>query len=349
VKFTAAGRVRLRLRYARQMALFEVQDSGPGMSAQELERVFEPFERGSAGGGGSGLGLTIARMLVILMGGELTARSAPGQGSSFSLKLFLPQVDAPPPQALRGQRRGVLGPRRRLLVVDNEQADRELLAHLLQPLGFEIHQAANGVEALSLWPALQPDAIFMDLAMPGLDGWQTLQRLRALGLPDAAPVAIVSANAFDRGLDNDPGVGASDFFVKPVRVDDLLDWLERRLKLAWIEEAPAAPQLLPTPQTPVRAEPVEAQAMPAGASTSSARTDSGWRPDAVLLRALDDALRLGHVRGVGKALDRIAASDATHGPAFAAPLRALLQRFELDALAGAVRKTLETRDEQRAA
>ena len=372
VKFTAAGRVRLRLRYARQMALFEVQDSGPGMSAQELERVFEPFERGSAGGGGSGLGLTIARMLVILMGGELTASSAPGQGSTFSLKLFLPQVEAPPPQALRGLRRGVLGPRRRLLVVDNEQADRELLAHLLQPLGFEIHQAASGQEALALWPALQPDAIFMDLAMPGLDGWQTLQRLRALGLPDAAPVAIVSANAFDRGLDNDPGVGASDFFVKPVRVDDLLDWLERRLKLAWIEEAPAASlppapvraepfdklrtgsvEALPPAPTniPVRAEPVEAQAldMPAGASTSSARTDSCWRPDAALLRALDDALRLGHVRGVGKALDRIAESDAKHGPAFAAPLRALLQRFELDALAGAVRKTLESQDEQRAA
>jgi Signal transduction histidine kinase len=387
VKFTAAGRVRLRLRYARQMALFEVQDSGPGMSAQELERVFEPFERGSAGGGGSGLGLTIARMLVILMGGELTARSAPGQGSAFSLKLFLPQVDAPPPRALRGLRRGVLGPRRRLLVVDNEQADRELLTHLLQPLGFEIHQAASGQEALALWPALQPDAIFMDLAMPGLDGWQTLQRLRALGLPDAAPVAIVSANAFDRGLDNDPGVAASDFFVKPVRVDDLLDWLERRLKLAWIEEAPGA-QAQAEPASTALSEPSDPSALryrranpqgsdgstPAGAVHPSTHpqgapcaevskhqdernTDTAnacasapaWRPAPSLLRALDEALRLGHVRGVGKALDRIAESDATHGPAFAAPLRALLQRFELDALAGAVRKTLETQDEQRAA
>jgi signal transduction histidine kinase/CheY-like chemotaxis protein len=359
VKFTAAGRVTLRVRHARQMAWFEVQDSGPGMSAQELERVFEPFERGSAAGGGSGLGLTIARMLVMLMGGDLAAHSAPGEGSTFTLKLFLPQVDAPPPQLRRGARRGYLGPRRRLMVVDNEQSDRELLLNLLEPLGFEIHQAASGPEAIARWPALRPDAIFMDLAMPGLDGWQTLQRLRALGLAHDAPVAIVSANAFDRGLDNDPGVGASDFFVKPVRVDDLLDWLERRLTLAWIEELPAVPAMPPVhAPAPAPAAPVPHGASPASSAgpaepavapavmPATAVADPAWRPDAALLRALDDALRLGHVRGVRAALDRIAQADDTQGPAFVAPLRALLQRFELDALAGAVRKTLEARDEQ---
>ncbi|WP_157263765.1 hybrid sensor histidine kinase/response regulator [Azohydromonas aeria] len=348
VKFTAAGRVTLRVHVARQIARFEVQDSGPGMSAQELERVFEPFERGSAHGGGSGLGLTIARMLVILMGGELTATSTLGQGSTFTLKLFLPQVDAPPPQAARGARRGYLGPRRRLLVVDNEQADRELLLNLLEPLGFECHQAASGEQALALWPALRPDAVFMDLAMPGLDGWQTLQRLRALGLGDDAPVAIVSANAFDRGFDNDPGVTAQDFFVKPVRVDDLLDWLERRLKLAWIEEVPT---LAPAP-TPAPARPAAPPALPdMQAAPPATPPDAAWRPDLTLLRALDDALRRGHVRGARQALERIEQSDDIHGPAFAAPLRALLQRFELDALAGAVRKTLESldQDEQRAA
>jgi hypothetical protein len=105
--------------------------------------------------------------------------------------------------------------------------------------------------------------------------------------------------------------------------------------------------------------------MPAGASTGSARTgdnsaqagtgsapaapDPSWRPDATLLLALDEALRLGHVRGARQALERIEQADTHHGPAFAAPLRALLQRFELDALQGAVRKTLEAQDEQGAA
>jgi signal transduction histidine kinase/CheY-like chemotaxis protein/purine-cytosine permease-like protein len=334
VKFTAAGRVTLRLRYARQMAFFEVQDSGPGMSAQELERVFEPFERGSAHGGGSGLGLTIARMLVILMGGELAARSTPGEGSTFTLKLFLPQVDAPPPQVRRGARRGYLGPRRKLLVVDNEQHDRELLLNLLQPLGFEMHQAASGPEAIALWPSLRPDALFMDLAMPGLDGWQTVQRLRALGLADDAPVAIVSANAFDRGLDNDPGVTASDFFVKPVRVDDLLDWLERRLKLAWIEEvvltaaplhhaaAVASAVLAPMPERGPLSAAAPAAAPPAAAAPLP---DPAWRPELPLLQALDAALGQGHVRGAREALDRIDESGAgLHGPAAraAATLRA---------------------------
>jgi signal transduction histidine kinase/purine-cytosine permease-like protein len=98
VKFTDRGRVVFRVRYAREMARIEIEDSGPGMSDAELARVFEPFVRGSAAGavaaGGTGLGLTISKMLTDLMGGEMNARSQPGVGSTFSLKLFLPEVRA---------------------------------------------------------------------------------------------------------------------------------------------------------------------------------------------------------------------------------------------------------------
>ncbi|MDO8372998.1 MAG: ATP-binding protein, partial [Polaromonas sp.] len=213
VKFTARGRISLRLKYAREMASIEIEDTGPGLSAQEIERIFEPFTRASTPGPaapGAGLGLTIAKMLTDLMGGELTVTSTPDVGSVFRVKLFLPEVRLAPGAALpvpssraHKARYGYAGPRRRVLVVDNEEADRELLVNVLQPLGFEIRTAASGHDCLDLLAAgYRPEVILMDMAMPGIDGWETLRRLRAAGHADIH-LAIVSANAFDKGLDND--------------------------------------------------------------------------------------------------------------------------------------------------
>jgi CheY-like chemotaxis protein len=158
------------------------------LSADDLARIFEPFARGSAAtqaAPGAGLGLTIAKMLTDLMGGELSATSTPGQGSVFRVKLFLPEVHqaaaaAGKPAARRPRPARLRRARAAMLVVDNEEADRELLVHLLEPLGFELRTAASGHDCLDLLAAgYQPDAIFMDLAMPGIDGWETIRRLRA--------------------------------------------------------------------------------------------------------------------------------------------------------------------------
>jgi signal transduction histidine kinase/CheY-like chemotaxis protein/purine-cytosine permease-like protein len=263
IKFTTAGSVRLVLRYAREMAHIEVHDTGPGMQSRELDRIFEPFTRGSTAAsgpamasGGSGLGLTIAKMLTDLMGGELSATSVPGQGSVFKVRLFLPELHMPAlPHASAvpaGRARvAYAGARRKLLVVDNEEADRDLLVSLLQPLGFDVRTAANGHDALDLMAAgLRPDVVLLDLAMPGIDGWETLRRIRANpSLGGSQPqVAIVSANAFDRGLDNGLGLPPEDFLVKPVRHSELLDWLERRLELVWVDgAAQAVPPVVPEP------------------------------------------------------------------------------------------------------
>ena len=247
VKFTSQGEVRFRVSHAREMALFEIEDTGPGITQAEIEQIFEPFARGSAPSaslsGGTGLGLTISKTLTDLMGGEMTVHSTPAEGLApglgfaagtlFRVRLFLPEVRASSAAARelpRLVRTGYLGARRRVLVVDNEQVDRELLAQVLAPLGFEVRLAADGHECLALLRGLRPDAILMDLAMPGIDGWETLRRLRREALSDA-PVAIVSANAFDRGLDNDLGVMPADFVLKPVRLGELLDWLGRALAL----------------------------------------------------------------------------------------------------------------------
>jgi signal transduction histidine kinase/purine-cytosine permease-like protein/DNA-binding NarL/FixJ family response regulator len=326
VKFTRSGQVSFRCDYSREMARFEVEDTGPGMGETELAQVFEPFVRGTAAGGnastGTGLGLTIARMLTGLMGGDLTVRSTPGQGSCFTVRLYLPELQARASQRERPallRHTGYAGPRLRLLVVDNEDADRRLLADRLVPLGFSLLQAASGEAALALLADQAADepvhAIFLDLAMPGIDGWTTLRRLRAQGL-SSAPAAIVSANAFDKGLENDLGITPADFLVKPVRMAELLGWLQRRLALQWVDEpattapaadAPGAPALVPPPA------------------------------DALL--ALDELVRLGYLRGIQKKLDALA-TEHPASQAYIDRLRGLARGFQLDTMAHLLQSAL---------
>ena len=137
----------------------------PGMGADELDRVFEPFARGQAEAAvstahtasGTGLGLTIAKMLTDLMGGEMTVRSTPGEGTVFGVRLFLPEVHGVAPRRVAQPAFvGYEGARRRVLVVDNEESDRKLIARWLSPLGFEVMLATSGLDALHLLEAIGP-------------------------------------------------------------------------------------------------------------------------------------------------------------------------------------------------
>lgn len=320
VKFTSEGGVVMRLRYAREIASFEIEDTGPGILQDELDHIFEPFTRGSASAqanaGGTGLGLPISRMLTQLMGGEMRIRSTVGAGSTFHVRLFLPSVHvagkalaetlAPP-----RQRNGYLGPRRRVLVVDNEQVDRELLVSILAPLGFEVAQAASGLESIDLHASFEPHVVLMDLAMPGMDGWETSYVLRRRHNSQAA-IAIVSANAFDKGMDNAAGITADDFIVKPVNIAELLDWIGRRLALEWTHE----------PEAPAAPPPSAALVLP---------------PDEHL-SALAELVRIGYVRGIKARLDEIDALDPRYR-AFTDILRGHAARFQLDLMADFIRKS----------
>jgi CheY-like chemotaxis protein len=175
-------------------------------------------------------------------------------------------------------------------------------------LGFELRTAASGHDALDLLVAgLAPDAILMDLAMPGIDGWETIRRLRRLPHVQAS-VAVVSANAFDKGLDNDAGVRAEDFILKPLRHSELLDWLERQLGLHWVDKplAPAAP------------------------------TDAGlakpwvW-PAAAMLDGLRQSVQLGYYRGVMNQLDEIESGQPACA-SFVQAMRELARQFQFEAM-----------------
>ena len=315
VKFTVSGGVSFQLECRRDMAVFEVRDSGPGIPASDLERIFEPFVRGSTvQAGGSGVGLTIARMLTDLMGGEMQVSSTLGEGTLFRIRLFLPQVHST--QAASelpcANRVGYVGIRRRILVVDNEKVDRDMLQNVLDPLGFQVEQAASGYEALQVIPRFAPHLVFMDLGMPGIDGWETIRRIRSQQLTDAH-IAILSANAFDKGLDNDVAVVADDFIVKPLRVNELLGWIGRKLQLEWV--------LADTPLVaPVAAEPLPLIG-----------------PGAAHLAALDEVINLGYLRGILNKLGEIERLAPEYAE-FVRVLRELARQFQFDAMKEIMKK-----------
>ena len=335
IKFTQQGGVTFRLRYAREMAQVEVHDTGPGMLPNELDHIFDPFARAASvavGATGSGLGLTIAKMLTDLMGGELTATSQLGQGSMFRVRLFLPELHNQPGQlqerldlALRKPRHGYEGARRKILVVDNEEADRDLLVSVLEPLGFMLRTAASGHDGLDLLAAgYDPDVVLLDLAMPGIDGWETLRRMRSLEGRQPL-VAIVSANAFERGVDNQLGIAPDDFIVKPVRHTELLDWLGRKLELNWLE-APDGP--------------LTGGAAPEDPGVKAAQTLRRITPPSADLLALLELVQLGFYRGITNKLDAIVATQP-QCQSFAKSMGDMARQFQFQAMQAQLQKDLD--------
>ncbi|WP_437836217.1 protein kinase domain-containing protein [Sorangium sp. So ce1153] len=285
IKFTERGRVVLRvvaseappaggpLSGAPRPVRFRVEDTGPGIAPEHLERIFEPFEQVPTGGApveGTGLGLAITRRIVDHMGGTLRVESQPGEGSVFEVEVPLadasaaPAAGAPAPQVAGRWARvtGYAGPRRAVLVVDDQAENRAVLRDMLAPLGFVVVEASGGGEALALASARRPDLVVMDLAMPELDGIETTRRLRKLPGLASVPVIASSASASEGDRARGAGVGCTDFLPKPVQLGALLEQLEDHLDLAWTRAEPPPRAAAPAPAAPGAPAPAAPGALP---------------------------------------------------------------------------------------
>ena len=318
VRFTDHGQITLRLDFSRDVARLQVIDTGIGIAPQDLERIFLPFERGSAGrrsgDAGTGLGLTITHLLTQLMGGELSVESQPGQGSQFTARIYLNEIAAPTQRSIARHRpvTGYLGARRSLLVVDDNPTQRQMLAGMLLPLGFDVSEAASGHECLEAVLARPPDALLLDITMDDMDGWETARRIRAHGLADL-PIIMVSANAFENRSDKLLEAGAQAFVDKPVIESELLVTLQKHLQLEWVAELPepswGTELLQPTASLPA---------------------DYAAR--------LTRLARLGHVKGLHQALDELA-SDHPASRVQTSALRGLAERFDFAGLLDYLRRS----------
>jgi CheY-like chemotaxis protein len=247
VKFTATGRVALivsLLEAGQDSALlrFEVQDSGPGLAPDEMERIFRPFEQAGSierRQVGTGLGLPISRQLVRLMGSDILLQSRIGQGSSFWFEIRVPVVEVgEQDEAIDVSHvTGYAGVRRSVLVVDDVEENRNLLRAMLGPLGFECREAGDGLEALQSAQQDKPDLILMDLKMPGMDGYQATRTIRLIEPLKQVPVIVVSANIAEDAIAQCLAVGANAFVSKPVEQCELLRVMARVAGIEWVTAA----------------------------------------------------------------------------------------------------------------
>ena len=304
VRFTDSGEVCLRVSYLRETASFEIVDTGIGIDPEQIERIFQPFERGDLmrQDNGVGLGLTITRMLTSLMGGELSVKSVLDQGTSFQVRLFLSEVRVP--QAVVHVEHDIIGyqgPRRLILVVDDHIEHRRVLAGMLEPLGFNIIQAASGQEAIRQAALLHPDLILMDLSMPQMDGWETSRLIRRNAMSQA-PIIVISANAFADDRERSVAAACNDYLAKPVHTPELLERIHKQLDLQWLRRT--AP--LPTP-------PLATRVLPSSND----------------LDALRELGAMGYIRGILEKLDAIDRLTPA-STSFTTPLRALVKSYRLD-------------------
>jgi PAS domain S-box-containing protein len=241
VKFTHAGGVTLRVRARSESGAawalaFDVEDTGVGMTQAEVQRLFRPFEQaGSARqrAEGVGLGLAISDALVRQMGGTLTVRSEPGRGSCFSFGLRLPEAAATANAPVPAPINGYLGPRRRVLVIDDVHENRQVLLDLLRSLDFDTAEAADGHEALEQVRALRPDLVLIDNGMPKPTGSEVTRQLRAEEAFAQVPIIAVSAGATTQERERYLAAGATAFLAKPVDVPELLNAIGTVLDLSW--------------------------------------------------------------------------------------------------------------------
>lgn len=252
VKYTDSGEVVLRFRCGapengsipetRVLLRIEVQDTGIGIAPEDLERIFLPFERGGRrsirGSEGTGLGLGIVKELVDAMHGTVSCESLPGKGSLFTVCISQ-TVQDPGPIGPRELWRtvspksetfsSILAPGAKVLVVDDNEFNRQVMCTLLKPTLIQADDVDSGQEALEMLEIRKYDLIFMDIMMPGMDGLETLRNIKATGVAEGTPVIALTADALTGTRERLLDAGFSEYLAKPVSMKQLGDLLVKYL------------------------------------------------------------------------------------------------------------------------
>jgi signal transduction histidine kinase/DNA-binding NarL/FixJ family response regulator len=323
IKFTDKGSVTFKV----EMLLgditnlrFQIQDTGIGMSPQQLEKIFLPFEQvgdSKRQSEGTGLGLTISQRFVELMGSQIQVESQLGVGSKFFFNIecaIAPdwvQANSVTPSGTIIGYAGVDATsakenRKKILIVDDRWENRSVIVNLLQPLGFEVIEASNGEEGLEKIASDRPDMIICDLAMPVMDGWEMLKQLRQSETLRDAIVIVSSASVFEIDRQKSLDAGGNDFLAKPVQADELYAALAKQLQLDWVYTDTKLKLTVDT----------------------AASATTIIIPPISDLKVLFEHVETGYFRGIREELDRLAQLDEQYQP-FIQELRKLVKGFNI--------------------
>jgi signal transduction histidine kinase/CheY-like chemotaxis protein len=332
VKFTNDGRVAVRagsraVAGGRHVIAIAVEDTGPGIEPANLTRIFDAFDQADSAVriGGTGLGLTISRNFARLMHGDLVVESTTGKGSvfTFSFEAAGAAIEALPARTGRPMPTGLVPnqPDRKVLIVDDEPTNRDLLDELLSQVGFSTRTAASAEEAIVVHDEWNPDLVLMDIRMPGVGGLEGIRRLRQSG--SKAAIFSVTASGLAGAEKEAREAGVDAFVRKPYRENELLAVIGERLGVRYLYGT-----LVPPPSARVHRD--------AGRSTLSERLSC-------LPSALIDQLREAAIEGRAKRLESLADLVEQHSEDVSAEIRALARNFQYDTLVSALQS--RTRDE----
>ena len=322
VKFTDEGGISVRVRGydadGEQLRIVvEVEDTGCGIPADELGTVFEPFGQaeGTSTQVGTGLGMPISREYARMMGGDLTVTSEAGKGSIFHFEFEATPGREAEVAATAPERRVVAlapgQPARRVLVVDDRDTNRDLLARMLTDVGFVTREATAGAEAVVAFEEWRPDVILMDMMMPGLDGREATRQIKATPAGQRTPIVMVSAGAMDENRAEALACGADGFIRKPFREEEILGELRRVLGVQYAYED---------------SETAATQAEAAAPSLDRGTVQGLPRDLVDAMRAATESGDMAQMLGV---IDQVAALDDP----LAQGLRKLAAQYDYDALA----------------
>jgi PAS domain S-box-containing protein len=246
-KFTEEGGIAVRVRVDKgegnkKMLVVEVQDSGPGIPEEEMEKLFKHFEQTSSGiskGSGTGLGLALSRELAIIMGGDITVTSEAGTGSIFTFRIEIEEGNANAIE--KNSSKGVIGIdsgnfHYRILVVDDKVDNLIVAANLLKLVGFETNEAVNGLEAIEKFESWDPHLILMDMRMPVMDGYEATRRIKSTEKGRKTPIIALTASTFEDELKKIDELGIQGYIRKPFRENDLFNTIGKILGIQYIYE-----------------------------------------------------------------------------------------------------------------
>ena len=303
---------------------FEVEDTGAGIAPGDLTKIFDAFEQTETGRlakEGTGLGLTISRNFIELMGGQMTVESKVGKGSLFRFDMSVKAVQAVPEEGLLPLRK-VVGPetgqpRYRIMVVDDNPMNRLLLMRLLEPFGFDLREAENGKEAVRLWKKWQPHLIFMDMRMPVMDGYEATRAIKVAGGDPPAKIIAVSAGSLKNEQEAILAAGCDDHIAKPFREEDIHNALEKHLEVRWVYAGDERP-LGGGAAGGVHNWPARCEVLPPG-----------------LKEDLKDALLRAHIEAIDSLIARIGETD----PRLAVKLQEWSHDFEYETILSLMKGT----------
>jgi signal transduction histidine kinase/DNA-binding NarL/FixJ family response regulator len=223
---------------------FEIEDTGAGIAPSEIDNLFQAFtqtETGRQSQEGTGLGLPISRKFVQLMGGEISVTSEVGKGTTFSFNIQAKASEANLIQAQKLTQRVIgLEPNQqeyRILIVDDRFENRQLLLKLLQPIGFEVKEASNGLEAVEIWQSWQPHLIWMDMRMPIMNGYEATQKIKSHLKGQATVIIALTASTLEEEKAVVLASGCDDFVRKPFHEEVIFEKIAQFLGLRYLYQS----------------------------------------------------------------------------------------------------------------